>query len=318
MKKTETKKNVVVIGGGHGQATILKGLKQLADIDLTAIVTVADDGGSTGRLRRRFHIPAMGDIRNVMIALAKSETLLSSLMDYRFSASEEKELDGHNLGNLMLSALSEKTGSFMEAILQISSVLNVMGTIIPSTLEVVTLMAAMSDGVIVSGESNIPIYQNRVQRVFYNHEVKATRDAIRAVEAADVIILGIGSLYTSILPNLIIEDLRKALVACKAKKYYMCNVMTQSGETDHYSVEDHVDALIKHLGGDIDSVIVANDPLPPEILVRYEAEHATPVLIRDKHHDYQLKKVSLLTFENQLIRHDPNKIKRLFARLLKE
>jgi uncharacterized cofD-like protein len=150
------KKKVVVIGGGTGQATLLRGLKLINNIHLTAIVTVADDGGSTGRLRRAFHIPAMGDIRNVMISMAESETMLSKLMDYRFEGTPENEIYGHNLGNLILTALTDRSGNFMEAITTISKVLNVKGDIVPSSLQVITLFAEMMDGTIVRGESNIP------------------------------------------------------------------------------------------------------------------------------------------------------------------
>ena len=164
------KKRVVVLGGGTGQAVMLRGLKQIEDIELTAIVTVADDGGSTGRLRRSFHIPAMGDLRNVMIAMAESESLLGNLMNYRFDDTIEgsNELSGHNLGNLILTALTQTSGSFMEAITQISNVLNVKGDILPSTSQIITLYAEMEDGTIVRGESNIPKVRNRIKRVFYD------------------------------------------------------------------------------------------------------------------------------------------------------
>ncbi len=309
------KLNVVVIGGGTGQSTILRGLKSIENIHITAIVTVADDGGSTGRLRKTYHIPAMGDIRAVMIALAESESLLSTLMGYRFEQDEDEEkneLAGHNLGNLILTALTKQNGSFMDAIMDISHVLNVKGDIVPSTHQVVTLLARMDDGTIVKGESNIPESRCKIEEVFYDEKVYASKEALKAIAEADVIILGIGSLYTSLCCNLIIEDLREALKKSKAKIVYVANAMTQMGETEGYSLEDHIDALKKHGSINIDTVLVANDKLPQQILDRYETENAGPVLIKDDQHDYQLIETCLLQILEKHVRHDPEKIKAFF------
>ena len=309
-------KKVVVIGGGTGQATLLRGLKLLQDIHLTAIVTVADDGGSTGRLRRAFHIPAMGDIRNVMISMAESETMLSTLMEYRFEGSPENEIYGHNLGNLILTALTDRSGNFMEAITAISKVLNVKGDIIPSTLQVITLFAEMVDGTIVRGESNIPKNGNRINRVFYQEKVRASRQAIEAIKSADLIIYGVGSLYTSICPNLIIDDLADALKVAKAKKIYVCNAMTQPGETDDYSMEDHVDAIVRHSGVKVDLVVKANDSLPPEVVERYKIMGSMNVEMAQKEHSYPVMLGSLLDFSDGLVRHDPLRVKDLIASIL--
>ena len=309
-------KKVVVMGGGTGQATLLRGLKLLQDIHLTAIVTVADDGGSTGRLRRAFHIPAMGDIRNVMISMAESETMLSTLMEYRFEGSPENEIYGHNLGNLILTALTDRSGNFMEAITAISKVLNVKGDIIPSTLQVITLFAEMVDGTIVRGESNIPKNGNRINRVFYQEKVRASRQAIEAIKSADLIIYGVGSLYTSICPNLIIEDLADALKVAKAKKIYVCNAMTQPGETDDYSMEDHVDAIVRHCGVKVDLVVKANDSLPPEVVERYKIMGSMNVEMAHKEHSYPVMLSSLLDFSDGLVRHDPLRVKDLIASIL--
>ena len=201
-------KNVVIIGGGHGQSAICRGIKNIENLKISAIVTVADDGGSTGRLRKRFHIPAMGDIRNVMIALAESESLMGNLMDYRFEDTDgdESDVGGHNLGNLILTALTQQCGSFMEAVQTIGKVLNVKGNIIPATTQVITLYAMMDDGVIVKGEANIPARHNRIRKVFYQEPVHAVPEAVAALKNADLIIYGIGSVYTSILPNIIIDE----------------------------------------------------------------------------------------------------------------
>ena len=304
------------MGGGTGQATLLRGLKLLQNIHLTAIVTVADDGGSTGRLRRAFHIPAMGDIRNVMISMAESETMLSRLMDYRFEGTPENEMHGHNLGNLILTALTDRSGNFMEAISAISKVLNVKGDIIPSTLQVITLFAEMVDGTIVRGESNIPKTGNRISRVFYQEKVRASRQAVEAIKSADLIVYGVGSLYTSICPNLIIEDIAEALKVSKAKKIYVCNAMTQPGETDFYSMEEHVDAIVRHSGVEINLVVKANDSLPPEIIERYRIMGSASVEMAQEEHSYPVILSSLLEFSDGLVRHDPLRVKDLIASIL--
>lgn len=315
---------VVVIGGGTGQSTILRGIKLIDNIDITAIVTVADDGGSTGRLRRAYHIPAMGDIRNVMIALSESESFFSTLMSYRFEKDDlaelgaENELDGHNLGNIILTALTKKTGSFMDAVTTISKVLNVKGDIVPSTHQVVRLIARMEDGTIVQGESNIPKSRHRIQEVFYDEKVVGSHEAVKAIEKADLIIFGIGSVYTSICPNIIIPEIQKALNRNQGKKIYIANAMTQAGETDTYSVEEHVNAIEKHAKIKLDIVVVANDVIPLEILQRYVVEEAFPVLVKDKTHDYQLIKRKLLNFESKRVRHDPERIKAVIEEIIRK
>ena len=310
-------KKVVVIGGGTGQSAILRGLKLVKNIDLTTIVTVADDGGSTGRLRRQFHIPAMGDVRNVMCALAESESMLSSLMNFRFTGSSD--IGGHNLGNLILTALVTESGSFMNAIEQCCKVLNIKGQILPSTEQVITLYAMMQDGTIVRGESNIPKFKNRVERVFYEEDVIANEKAVQAILDADFIIYGIGSLYTSILPNLIIDGIREALKQSKATKIYICNAMSQSGETDYYSLEDHVQAIVDHTFEDaVDIVIAHNNQIAPQILARYELMGSYPVLTHQKTHPYRLIYCDMLSFENDLIRHDSQKIKAMMEQIMSE
>lgn len=316
-----TNKKVVVLGGGHGQSAILRGIKHIPDIDITAVVTVADDGGSTGRLRQFFNIPAMGDIRGVLIALAESETLLGTLMDYRFETSvdidnPEQDVLGHNLGNLILVALTESCGNFVEGIEILSKVLNVKGNIVPSTSQVITLFAIMEDGTIVKGETNIPKIENRIRKVFYQEKVRASEKAVQAILDADLIIYGIGSVYTSILPNVIIPEIKDALKESKAKKIYMCNAMTQPGETTNYAMEDHVDALLDH-GATIDEVVIASDKIPSKILKRYEEEGSVPVLkVRDVH-SYEIIEAELLDFTKNLVRHDSMKIKQLVEELLK-
>lgn len=309
-------KNVVVIGGGHGLSVILRGLKQLENIKLSAIVTVADDGGSTGRLRQQFHIPAMGDIRNVMCAMAESETLLSSLMNYRFEG-EEGDIAGHNLGNLILTALSQSCGNFMEAIQTFSKVLKVKGEIIPSTTQVITLFAVMEDGTIVRGESNIPNFNNRIDRVFYDHHVTASRQAIQAVHEADIIVYGIGSLYTSIMPNIIIEGIKEELEISTAKKIYFCNAMTQPGETDDYTLEDHVRAIKDHtFDHPVDVVVTHSNEISEDIIERYAKEGSKCVDSKEVDHEYTILKRDILDFEDGLIRHNSNKIRDVMEELI--
>lgn len=311
-------KNVVVIGGGTGQSVILKGLKQIEDIHLTAIVTVADDGGSTGRLRRQFHIPAMGDVRNVMCALAEEETLFTHLMEYRFNG-ESSDVGGHNLGNLILTALTETEGSFMNAIGEISKILNVKGTILPASTQVITLLAKMADGTVVRGESNIPNFDNRISEIFYDEKVEANSEAIDAILNADILIVGIGSLFTSIIPVLIIDGICDAIKKSKAKRFYFCNVMTQPGETDYFSVEDHVAALEKHsFKGIVPKVIVTKNESSEELIQKYKDKGAYCVKVTQEKHDYEILIEDLLDDRVDLIRHDSLKIRDFVYKLLKE
>ena len=311
-------KKVVVIGGGTGQSALLRGLKQVEDIKLTTIVTVADDGGSTGRLRSDLHIPAMGDIRNVMMALAESETIMNTLMTYRFD-SNCGEMSGHNLGNIMLSALTVKSNSLIQAIVDLSNVLKVKGLIVPSTLEDVTLCAHMEDGSVVVGEHNITAAHRKVKEVFYEPVVPANPKALEKIGEADYIIIGIGSVYTSIMPNLIIKEIKEALCNTKDKVIYYCNCMTEEGETDNYSMEDHVRAIDSHLGKSIiDIVVKANDTIPEDLLANYDREHATVVDMKEKDHDYIVLEHSLLSFETGTVRHDAAKVRDSFRKILEE
>ena len=309
-------KNVVVIGGGTGLSVMMRGLKQIKNINLTAIVTVADDGGSTGRIRRQFHIPAMGDIRNVMCAMAEEESIFTSLMNYRFEG-EEGDVGGHNLGNLILTALTKTTGSFMEAIQTFSKFLNVKGEIIPSSLQVITLYAVMEDGTIVRGESNIPNFDNQIERVFYEEKVEPTREALQAIHEADVIVYGIGSLYTSIIPNLIVDGIVDELKENPVKKIYFCNAMTQPGETDNFSLEDHVRALQNHsYEKAIDIVITHNNRAEQRLLDKYKAMGSVPVRVMEEKHSYTILERDVLSFDDDLIRHDSNKIRDVLEEII--
>ncbi|MDM8157112.1 uridine diphosphate-N-acetylglucosamine-binding protein YvcK [Amedibacillus dolichus] len=308
-------KKVVIIGGGTGLSVMLRGMKHIDDIQLSAIVTVADDGGSTGRIRDSYQIPAMGDIRHVMCAMAEEESIFTDLMNYRFGG--EGDIAGHNLGNLLLLALSQTTGSFMEAIRTFSRVLKVRGKIIPSTLEIVTLFAIMEDGTIVRGEDNIPKFRNHIDRVFYQRDIKATKESLEAIREADLIIYGIGSLYTSIMPNLIIDEIRNELIANPCRKVYFCNAMSQPGETDHYSLEDHVNAILHHAYADaVDIVVTNNNTFSKEMLNKYSAMGSAPIPIREQRHPYLVLQRDLMDMDDALIRHDSQKVKAVVEEIL--
>lgn len=262
---------IVAIGGGTGMPSLLRGLTAYTS-NITAIVTVADDGGSSGRLRKELGLLPPGDFRNNLAALARDETLMTQVLQYRFGTqlgdnggdSAEQGLRGHAFGNLLLAALTGITGSFDEALLAAQRVLALRGQVLPSTLENVSLVAeiAMANGemVEVTGESVIPTTGGRIEHVRLEPELcRAYPPALRSIFQADLIVLGPGSLYTSILPNLLVADLAEAIVHSRAKVVYVCNLATQPGETDGYSVADHVDALRRHVAGDFLDVVVAND-----------------------------------------------------------
>lgn len=257
---------IVVIGGGHGLAALLRGLKEHTH-NLTAVVTVADDGGSSGRLREGLGILPPGDIRNCLAALSNDEALLTQLFQYRFSGAPggSSGLEGHSFGNLFLTALSDITGSFEEAIAESGRVLSVHGRVLPSTLHDVRLVADMRlshtiNEVRVQGESKIPEMAGRVRRVWLEpNDAPAFPPVVRALLAAEIIIVGPGSLYTSLLPNLLVADVLAAIRASRALKIFLCNIAAQKGETDAYSAFDHVRAIEDHVGEDVFEILVCND-----------------------------------------------------------
>ena len=307
-------KNVVVIGGGHGQSVILRGLKEIKDINLTAIVTISDDGGSTGRLRDRFNVPAVGDIRNVMLALSNEKNLIYDLMDYRFGGSSEEDVEGHNLGNLMLTALLKKGDTLEESIKELSSYLKTKGNVVPVSNEVITLYATMEDDSIVKGEKNIPSMNNHIETIYYDHDVKANKNAVEAILNADVIIYGIGSLFTSILPIVIIKEINDALHKTKAKRIYMANCMTQNNETFDFDLKAHEKALLKH-NTPMDIIIAANNEIPEHIKEKYAKQECYEVIDNGDTETKVIKK-DLLDFSSGLVRHSSEKIKNVIEELL--
>ncbi|GGA67417.1 gluconeogenesis factor YvcK family protein [Ornithinibacillus halotolerans] len=310
---------IVVIGGGTGMPVLLRGLKDLP-IKLKALVTVADDGGSTGRIRNDMAIPAPGDIRNVIAALSEVEPMLVQLFQHRFT--DGKDLSGHSMGNLLLAAMTSITGDFYTGIKEISRVLNVKGKIYPISNENISLCAEMVDGTIVSGESNIPLSGKLIKRVFLDRDdVTPLPNAIRAIETADLIVISPGSLFTSIMPNLIIPNIDEALRNAKAKKVYVCNVMTQDGETTGFSASDHVQAIINHIGNNIlDAVVVNNKSIDEKIRNIYAGENAAPVVYDiDRLLDMGLEVIEgdIIDYSRGMIRHDTRKIAKLLFSLIK-
>ena len=278
---------VVAIGGGHGLSMLLRGLKNKTS-NITAIVTVADDGGSSGRLREEMGIIAPGDLRNCLVALADKETVLEEIFQYRFGG--EGELAGHSLGNLFLAALIKQFGSVQNALEAASKVLNIRGQVMPATSQTVRLKARMSDGEIVEGESEISAYpekKGRDIRIVHMSTIPkapmAVGDALKALRDADLITFGPGSLYTSVLPNLLVPEILQTIRESGAPVIYICNVMTQPGETSGYTVGDHLKALVDHIGGGVVDFVLANTGTPAaDVLKKYEKAHAYPVSIDRK------------------------------------
>lgn len=304
-------KKVVVLGGGTGMSNLLRGLKQYP-LDITAIVTVCDDGKSTGILREEFNIPAVGDIRRVLVALSETEPLVMDLFNYRFNTTSD--LDGHTVGNLLLTASSEITGNLSDGIEALSKVLNLKGKVIPLTEDNVTLMGEMENGKIIEGEHNITFEKAKIKRVFYKEKAVATKEALKAIKEADLIVLSMGSLFTSIIPNLLIDEVIDELEKSKAKIMYVCNMMTQPGETDGYTLTDHVKKLNEYLGKRKVDVVLANTgKIDTKMAEFYETkEQKDPVEYDEENFkDFDMEIIgddfSYVT-SNNLLRHDNIKL----------
>lgn len=308
---------VVAIGGGTGLSVMLRGLKEYP-LHLTAIVTVADDGGSSGRLRSELKIPPPGDIRNVLVALADTEPLLERMLQYRFKNGDG--LAGHNLGNLFLAAMKEITGDFVTAIKEMSRVLAVRGQVLPASEEDVVLKAEMADGSVVVGESIIPLQGSRIKRVFLDPpRPKPLEAALRAIEEADAIVIGPGSLYTSILPNLLVSGMADAIRKSNALKMFVCNVMTQPGETDGFTASDHLKAIHDHVGDGLFHCVLANNCEPPDRVARqYRKKGAVAVRLdsdRIKQYGYDVIADNFLQYETY-VRHDTGRLSRRIVELI--
>jgi uncharacterized cofD-like protein len=315
---------IVALGGGTGLSTVLRGLKEYVAgpkkegtqrpiSDLAAVVTVTDDGGSSGRLRREYRVLPPGDIRNCMVALSKDEHLLGKLFQYRFPAG--RGLAGHSFGNLFLTALTNVTGDFPEAVRVSAQVLAIRGRIFPSTAQNVTLEAELEDGKIIAGETNISRSSKRIWRVrLVPRRVRPVPEVIEALREADLILVGPGSLYTSIIPNLLVEEVADVIRHSRATCVYIANLMTQPGETEHYSVADHIRAIYQHTPkGLFDYAVINRSTISRRMLRRYRAEGAEPV----KPSLAELERMGLsyvtgdLLRQHGVIRHDQKRLTRL-------
>ena len=317
-RRLEKGPSVVVIGGGTGLSTLLRGLKKQTG-NLTAIVTVADDGGSSGRLREELGIVPPGDLRSCLVALADTEPLMEKLFQYRFIGAGD--LTGHSFGNLFIAAMTQVVGGDVELALQESSkVLAVRGQVLPASARPVKISARMTDGTIINGESNISCANKRIQRVTMEpSDVPAVQSALNAIRDADIVVLGPGSLYTSVIPNLLVGNIVEALKNTRAMRMYVCNVMTQPGETDHYTASDHVRALFDHGGqGIVDYVLVNVEEIASCLLDHYAREGACPV----KADIDELEQMGVTVIPAQLVnesnwvRHDPERLARVIFSMM--
>lgn len=317
---------IVAIGGGTGLSILLRGLKEYTS-NITAIVTVADDGGGSGILREDLGMLPPGDIRSCILALANTEPTMEKILQYRF---KEGSLKGQNFGNLFIAAMNEIYGSFELAIKETSNVLAVTGKVLPMTLDDVTLYAVLENGDIVAGESNIPLKNkealSKIDRIYMKPEITyPLAEAVEAVKEADIIVLGPGSLYTSVIPNLLVNDMSDYICESNATKVYIPNVMTQPGETDDYTVFDHVEAILKHGCKDLlDYIIVNVEKIPEETLEKYKEDGSKPVILTEED-EKKLKKLNIKVIKDNLIevkkdyiRHDSLKASEIIFNLSKE
>lgn len=314
-------KKVVVLGGGTGISYLLRGLKDFP-VDITAIITVSDNGSSTGKLRKEFNIPAVGDIRKVITSLSGIDDPIKKMMSYRFSTSSD--LNGHAVGNLILTSMLEITGSLKESINCLSKLLDVKHKVLPISEDSnLILMGVEEDGTIVEGEEQITKAHRKFERICYKEEPKVLPEVVDAIKDADLIIFSMGSLFTSILPNIICKQVKEAINDSKAPLMYLCNAVTQPGETDNFTVSDHVKMLNSYLDRDIDVVIASNTKISKEMAKKYETEEQKePVEI-----DYEnIEKVGveliegdLLTIDDNTLKHDSLKLSSLiFSYLMRD
>jgi uncharacterized cofD-like protein len=309
---------VVAVGGGNGLAALLRGLKTHTS-NLTAVVTMADDGGSSGLLRRDMGMPPPGDLRNCLVALADDESMMSQLFQYRFP--DGGGLQGHSFGNLFMAALAEVTGDFERAVQESTHILKVRGRVLPSTLDDVVLHAQLEGGDQVSGESTITAAERLPRRVWLTPEApRALPQAVAALRRADLVVLGPGSLYTSIIPNLLIPEVRLAIKETRAWVVYVCNVMTQPGETDGYTAADHLDALHRHgLTGLVDVVLVNDAPVSADLVASYRRFGARPVAVDEDRLKAAGVKVARaqVAAESNVVRHDSERLAQALIRVVR-
>ena len=300
-------KKVTIFGGGTGMSTLLKGLKEFP-LDITSIVSVCDDGKSTGKLRKEFNIPAMGDIRRVMISLSETEPLMEKLLNYRFSSNSE--LNEHTVGNLLLTAGTQITGNLSDGIKSISKVLNLKGKVIPFSEDNIVLSAIMEDGSIVNGEHYITESPLKIKKVYYEKEPEICDEVFNSIDESDLIILSMGSLYTSIIPNLLSKKIIEKLDKTSAKIMYVCNMVTQPGETDDFKVSDHLKVLNSYLGiHKIDIVVANTGSIDKEVAEKYSTlEQKDPVLFDEENIDCDTILNNYVKINDGVIRHNVEKL----------
>ena len=300
-------KKVTIFGGGTGMSTLLKGLKEFP-LDITSVVSVCDDGKSTGKLRKEFNIPAMGDIRKVMVSLSETEPLMEKLLNYRFSSNSE--LNEHTVGNLLLTAGTQITGNLSDGIKSISKVLNLKGKVIPFSEDNIVLSAIMEDGSIVNGEHFITNSPLKVKKVYYEKEPEICDEVFNSIDESDLIILSMGSLYTSIIPNLLSKKIIEKLDKTSAKIMYVCNMVTQPGETDDFKVSDHLKVLNSYLGiHKIDIVVANTGSIDKEVAEKYSTlEQKDPVLFDEENIDCDTILNNYVTINDGVIRHNVEKL----------
>lgn len=299
-------KKVVVLGGGTGLSALLRGLKDYP-LDITAVVSVCDDGKSTGILRKEFGTPAVGDIRRVLVALSETEPLVAELFNYRFKTTSD--LNGHTVGNLLLTAMTNITGNMSQGIAALSKVLNLKGKVLPVTEDNVILVGKMEDGEYVEGEHHITEDTRKIVEVSYKTTPKTNKKVLRAIRDADMIILSMGSIYTSIIPNLLCNEVIKEIDKSTAPIMYVCNMMTQPGETDGFKVSDHIKLLNSYLGKrKVETVIANTGEISLELAEKYETLEQKDPVFYDEEEVKKLKVESivddLVYIDNELIRHD--------------
>ena len=300
-------KKVTIFGGGTGMSTLLKGLKEFP-LDITSVVSVCDDGKSTGKLRKEFNIPAMGDIRRVMISLSETEPLMEKLLNYRFSSNSE--LNEHTVGNLLLTAGTQITGNLSDGIKSISKVLNLKGKVIPFSEDNIVLSAIMEDGSIVTGEHYITESPLKIKKVYYEKEPEICDEVFDSIDESDLIILSMGSLYTSIIPNLLSKKIIEKLDKTSAKIMYVCNMVTQPGETDDFKVSDHLKVLNSYLGTHKIDIVVANTgSIDKKVAEKYSTlEQKDPVLFDEENIDCDTILNNYVTINDGVIRHNVEKL----------
>ena len=292
---------IVAIGGGTGLSVLLRGLKQHTR-RITAVIGVADDGGSSGRLRREMGIIPPGDFRNCIVALSDEDSLLKELFQYRFP--EGSELQGHSFGNLFIAAMTDVTNSFEDALTESSRILSVTGRVVPATIENINLSVELADGQFIKGESNVKESSSEIKELFMDPpDAEASPTAIKAISNADLIVIGPGSLYTSILPVLMVRGIVDAIAESKGLKYYICNVATEIGETQHFNVVRHIEVLERYLGSEILDMIIANDNIT-DIGEQFRGEAVDPSTGSTKH----IIATSDLLDEEHKVRHDSGKL----------